>query len=186
MSSSRPRPGAFSGSSEGSATPNGRAFRSQPFWTGWRQVRCREVVIEGHDKGEVLEEPKSPGEIHFARSLPIEKGRRDVLLAYQMNGRDLSPSHGFPVRAIVPGWYGMASVKWLKRIVLVDRPFAGYFQTMDYSYFERRHGIASLVPVTENEVKSQIARPARYEVCQRAGITGPWGGMGRGSGGLEG
>src|SRR5262249_49048374 len=98
-----------------------------------------EVVLEGHDQCEVQDEPKSPGEIHFARSLPIETSRRDVLLAYQMNGRDLSPSHGFPLRAIVPGWYGMASVKWLKRIILVDRPFAGYFQTLDYSYFERRH-----------------------------------------------
>jgi DMSO/TMAO reductase YedYZ molybdopterin-dependent catalytic subunit len=126
-----------------------------------------EVVIEGHDKGEAQEEPKSPGEIHFARSLPIEKARRDVLLAYQMNGRDLSPSHGFPVRAIVPGWYGMASVKWLKRILLVERPFGGYFQTLDYSYFERRQGMPSLVPVTENEVKSQIARPARHEVVPK-------------------
>jgi DMSO/TMAO reductase YedYZ molybdopterin-dependent catalytic subunit len=126
-----------------------------------------EVVLEGHDTGEIPEEPKSPGAIHFTRSLPLEKARRDVLLAYQMNGRDLSPSHGFPLRAIVPGWYGMASVKWLKRILLVERPFAGYFQTLDYSYFERRPGIPSLVPVTENQVKAQIARPARHEVVSK-------------------
>jgi DMSO/TMAO reductase YedYZ molybdopterin-dependent catalytic subunit len=126
-----------------------------------------EVVLEGHDKGEVQEEPKSPGEIFFARSVPIEKARRDVLLAYQMNGQDLSPNHGFPVRALVLGWYGMASVKWLKRILIVDRPFAGYFQTLDYSYFESRQGLPSLVPVTENEVKSQIARPSRNEVVPK-------------------
>ncbi len=126
-----------------------------------------EVVLEGHDSGEIPEEPKSPGMIPFARSLPIEKARRDVLLAYQMNGRDLSPSHGFPLRAIVPGWYGMASVKWLKRILLVERPFAGYFQTLDYAYFERQHGIPSLVPLTENQVKAQIARPARQEVVPK-------------------
>jgi DMSO/TMAO reductase YedYZ molybdopterin-dependent catalytic subunit len=126
-----------------------------------------EVVLEGYDKGEVLDDPKSPGEIYFARSLPLAKARRDVLLAYQMNGRDLSPRHGFPVRAVVPGWYGMASVKWLSRILLVESPFAGYFQTFDYSYFERRHGIPSLVPVTENEVKCQIARPARHEVVPK-------------------
>jgi DMSO/TMAO reductase YedYZ molybdopterin-dependent catalytic subunit len=146
-------------------------------WTGVRlsaildrvcaKAEAVEVVIEGHDKGEVQEEPKSPGVIHFARSLPIEKARRDVLLAYQMNGRDLSRSHGFPVRAIVPGWYGMASVKWLRRILLVERPFGGYFQTLDYSYFERRQGIPSMVPLTENEVKSQIARPARSEVVPK-------------------
>lgn len=122
-----------------------------------------EVVLEGADKGRVEEEPKSPGEIHFARSIPLEKARRDVLLAYQMNGEDLSPEHGSPLRAIVPGWYGMASIKWLKRILVVDRPFAGYFQTLDYSYFERRDGLPSLVATTENEVKSQVARPARHE-----------------------
>ncbi|MEJ7638597.1 MAG: sulfite oxidase [Singulisphaera sp.] len=122
-----------------------------------------EVVLEGADKGRVEEEPKSPGEIHFARSVPLEKARRDVLLAYQMNGENLSPEHGSPLRAIVPGWYGMASIKWLSRILVVDRPFAGYFQTLDYSYFERRDGLPSLVATTENEVKSQVARPARHE-----------------------
>ncbi len=126
-----------------------------------------EVVLEGADKGRVEEEPKSPGEIHFARSIPLEKARRDVLLAYQMNGEDLSPEHGAPLRAIVPGWYGMASIKWLGRILVVDRPFAGYFQTLDYSYFERRDGLPSLVSTGENEVKSQIARPARDEAIPR-------------------
>jgi DMSO/TMAO reductase YedYZ molybdopterin-dependent catalytic subunit len=131
------------------------------------KISVVEVVLEGHDRGEIPEEPKTPGAIPFARSLPLEKARRDVLLAYQMNGRDLAPSHGFPLRAIVPGWYGMASVKWLKRILLVERPFAGYFQTLDYSYFERRQGIPSLVPLTENQVKAQIARPARHEVVPK-------------------
>jgi DMSO/TMAO reductase YedYZ molybdopterin-dependent catalytic subunit len=84
-----------------------------------------------------------------------------------MNGHDLAPRHGFPLRAVVPGWYGMASIKWLRRIIVVERPFAGYFQTLDYSYFERRHGIPSLAPVAENEVKAQIARPARHEVVPK-------------------
>ena len=69
-----------------------------------------EVVLEGADRG-MLEDPKSPpGELKFARSIPLEKARRDVLLAHKMNGEDLPPEHGFPVRAIVPGWYAMASV----------------------------------------------------------------------------
>ena len=88
-----------------------------------------EVVLEGADSG-MLEDPKSPpGELKFARSIPLEKARRDVLLAYKMNGEDLPPEHGFPVRAIVPGWYAMASVKWLQRIIVSDRPFTGYYQT---------------------------------------------------------
>ena len=72
-----------------------------------------EVALEGADRG-ILEDPKSPpGEFKFARSIPLEKACRDVLLAYKMNGQDLPPEHGFPLRAIVPGWYAMASVKWL-------------------------------------------------------------------------
>ena len=99
-----------------------------------------EVVLEGADGG-MLEDPKSPpGELKFARSIPLEKARRDVLLAYKMNGEDLPPEHGFPVRAIVPGWYAMASVKWLQRIIVTDRPFTGYYQTLDYAYWQRRGG----------------------------------------------
>ena len=89
-----------------------------------------EVILQGADKGQLTEEPKSPGEIHFARSLPLEKARQaEVLLAYQMNGKDLPAEHGFPLRAVVPGWYGMASVKWLTSIEVTDRPFQGYWQS---------------------------------------------------------
>lgn len=83
----------------------------------------------------------------------------DVLLAFQMNGEDLSPAHGAPVRAIVPGWYGMASVKWLARIIVTGKPFQGYYQTVDYAYWERRSAGSVLVPISEMQVKAQIARP---------------------------
>src|SRR5438874_9560887 len=99
---------------------------------------AREVVFEGVDHG-MLDDPKSPpGELRYSRSIPLEKAQRDVLLAYRMNGNDVLPEHGFPVRAIVPGWYAMASVKWLQRIIVTDRPFAGYYQTLDYAYWKRR------------------------------------------------
>ena len=126
-----------------------------------------EVILEGHDKGKFDEpNPKTPGEIHYARSLPLEKARRpEVLLAYQMNGEDLPPAHGHPVRAVIAGWYGMASVKWLRRVIVTDRPFDGFFQTFMYSIWERRHdGLPTLVPVAEMGVKSQIARPMLHEV----------------------
>jgi DMSO/TMAO reductase YedYZ molybdopterin-dependent catalytic subunit len=124
-----------------------------------------EVILEGADAGEIQEEPKSPGKLHFARSLPLDKARKpEVLLAYRMNGEELPGAHGFPVRVLVPGWYGMASVKWLTRVIVTDRPFRGYFQSLDYTYFERQHGLPTLVPVTELEVKAQVARPARHEV----------------------
>jgi DMSO/TMAO reductase YedYZ molybdopterin-dependent catalytic subunit len=130
-----------------------------------------EVVLEGADGG-MLEDPKSPpGELKFARSIPLEKARRDVLLAYKMNGEDLPPEHGFPVRAIVPGWYAMASVKWLQRIIVSARPFTGYYQTIDYAYWQRTdyghwqsgEEIAELTPLTEMQVKAEIARPAEGE-----------------------
>src|SRR5947207_7686590 len=103
-----------------------------------------EVILEGTDGG-MLEDPKSPpGKLHFARSIPLQKARADVLLAYKMNGSDLPPEHGFPVRAIVPGWYAMASIKWLQRIIVTDERFTGYYQTIDYAYWKRREQEAEL------------------------------------------
>ncbi len=119
-----------------------------------------QVVLEGADSG-VVADPASPGAIPFARSLPLEKANQpEVMLTWGMNGKDLPPEHGAPLRAIVGGWYGMASVKWLTRIVVVDKPFHGFWQTMDYTWFDRVHGLASLTPVAGLQVKSQIARPA--------------------------
>ena len=80
-----------------------------------------------------------------------------------MNGVELPAEHGFPLRAIVPGWYGMASVKWLTGIEVTDRPFQGYWQTAAYTYWNRHSGEPVAVPVREMQVKSEIARPARGE-----------------------
>src|SRR2546423_4947840 len=125
-----------------------------------------EVVLEGADSGEIKKEPQSPGKIHFARSLPLAKALMpEVILAHTMNGQPLSASHGFPVRAVVPGWYGMASVKWLSRIVVSDSLFRGYFQTSDYTFWDQRDELPiQLLPVSEIEVKAQIARPVLHEV----------------------
>jgi DMSO/TMAO reductase YedYZ molybdopterin-dependent catalytic subunit len=124
---------------------------------------AREVILEGADGG-ALEEPKRPpGKVRFARSIPLAKARTDVLLAYQMNGNDLLPQHGFPLRSIVPGWYAMASIKWLQRIIVTDRSFSGYYQTLDYSFWKRRGDIAELAPLTEMQIKAEIAKPAQGE-----------------------
>jgi DMSO/TMAO reductase YedYZ molybdopterin-dependent catalytic subunit len=122
-----------------------------------------EVILEGADGG-MLDEPKSPpSELKFARSVPLSKACADVLLAYRMNSSELPPEHGFPLRAIVPGWYAMASIKWLQRIIVTDQPFTGYYQTMDYAYWKRRGDIAELAPLTEMQIKAEIARPAQGE-----------------------
>ena len=123
-----------------------------------------DVVIEGADEGEPKNDPKPPGKIHFARGLPLAKALKpEVLLAYKMNGAVLPAAHGFPLRAVVGGWYGMASIKWVQRIVVTDRPFHGYDQTADYTIWERREGLPTLVPIAEVDVKASIARPAAGE-----------------------
>ena len=87
-----------------------------------------EVVFTGLDHG--LE---GGIEQAYQRSLSlIDVHRPEVLLAYEMNGAQLAPQHGFPLRLLVPGWYGMTSVKWLGRITAVDRPFEGYQQLHSY------------------------------------------------------
>ena len=122
-----------------------------------------EIILEGADKGELKEAPRPPGEICYARSLPVAKARADVLLAYELNGEPVTRSHGYPLRAVVPGWFGMASVKWLQRIVVSTTPFHGYYQSIDYTYWERRDGLPTLLPLAEMQVKAQIARPAANE-----------------------
>ena len=123
---------------------------------------AREIILEGADRGK-LEDPKSPpGEMNFARSIPMKKAS-DVLLAYKMNDVDLPAENGFPVRAIVPGWYAVASIKWLKRIIVTDKPFNGYYQTLDYSYWRREGELAELVPLREMQIKAEIARPSEGE-----------------------
>jgi len=124
-----------------------------------------DVILQGADKGEITDEPRAPGTIHFERSLPLAKAMKpEVFLAYKMNGKDLTPDHGFPVRAIVGGWYGMSSVKWLTHVTVTADPFEGFWQSLEYAYWRRERGRPTLTPVTEVQVKAQIARPALSEL----------------------
>jgi DMSO/TMAO reductase YedYZ molybdopterin-dependent catalytic subunit len=111
------------------------------------------VLFEGADRGYV----ESIGEtISFARSLPLSDALHpDTLLATMMNGDPLPPRYGAPVRLVVPGWFGMASVKWLRSIEVLTSPFDGYFQTQRYVYEDGR----SSTPVTRMRVKSLIVDP---------------------------
>jgi DMSO/TMAO reductase YedYZ molybdopterin-dependent catalytic subunit len=118
-----------------------------------------EVVLEGADEGEVDKTPIPSGKISFSRSLPLGKAYDDVLLAYEMNGEKLTAAHGFPLRAIVPGWYAMASVKWLRRLIVTAKPFNGYYQSLDYSFWDRSGPLPVLAPLTEQQIKAEIAQP---------------------------
>lgn len=89
-----------------------------------------EIVFTGLDKG------IEGGEVqHYQRSLRLDEAmREEVLLAYAMNGAPLQPQHGYPLRLLVPGWYGMTSVKWLDRIEAVAGPFQGFQMLRTYRY----------------------------------------------------
>src|SRR5437588_7873308 len=130
---------------------------------GLEQDAC-EIVLEGADRGTPKEQPVPPEPISYAWSLPRAKATQpEVLIAYQMNGRDLPSDHGFPVRAVVPGYYGMTSVKWLMRIQAVREPFHGYWNTSDYGYWASMDGMPVRRPLGEMQLKSEIARPRVYE-----------------------
>src|SRR3954454_18835292 len=123
-----------------------------------------EIVLEGADRGTPTEAPVPPGPISYARSVPRDKVmQREVLIAYQMNGRDLPLDHGYPVRAIVPVHYGMASVKWLTHVHAVREAFQGYWQTSDYGYWDQVDGKPVRRALREMKLKSEITRPCVYE-----------------------
>jgi len=113
----------------------------------------KEIVFHGADRG------FDAGVEHdFARSLALEHAlREEVLLAYEMNGTPLPPQHGAPLRLVVPRWYGMASVKWLRSIEAIDRPFEGLQQARSYHF--RRHPGEKGEPCTLMRVNSLLAPP---------------------------
>jgi DMSO/TMAO reductase YedYZ molybdopterin-dependent catalytic subunit len=112
-----------------------------------------EIVFSGADRGLQGED-----EHDYARSLRIDEATRpEVLLAYEMNGQPLQPQHGHPLRLIVPGWYGMASVKWLTSIEAVRDPFDGYQQVTAYHY--RRDADDPGEPVTRIRVRALMVPP---------------------------
>jgi len=113
------------------------------------QPGAREVVFRGADSGQVA---GRDGPVHFERSLPLRRlGSAEALLAYTMNGEPLPAAHGYPLRLVVPGWYGVASVKWLTGIELTSQAFGGHFQVDRYHIGGQ--------PVTLQAVRSVITEP---------------------------
>jgi DMSO/TMAO reductase YedYZ molybdopterin-dependent catalytic subunit len=126
---------------------------------------AQEVVFRGADSGT----PRGRTDtIRFERSLTLDWAcNPDVLLAYAMNGEPLPAEHGFPLRLVVPGWYGMASVKWLSEIAVVDRPFAGHFQINSYVFERQRDGGVVREPVSRERVRALIIEPAPDQAVAR-------------------
>jgi len=139
-----------------------------------------EVVATGADAGPRDDAPDDR-EVVFARALPLADALApDTLLALAMNGTPLPPEHGAPVRLIVPGWYGMASVKWLARLDVRTTPFEGYFQRRRYVY-DSDDGVA---PVARMRVKSVIVEPGEGARV-RPGRTRFWGWAWSGDGAID-
>src|SRR4051795_375528 len=120
-----------------------------------------EILFTGVDRGF-----DQGVEQDYERSLPVEEALRDdVLLAYAMNGRPIPPPHGFPLRLVVPDWYGMASVKWLRSISAIAEPFEGVQQTLLYRY--RRSEDDAGTPVTRKRPRALMAPPGIPEFLSR-------------------
>jgi DMSO/TMAO reductase YedYZ molybdopterin-dependent catalytic subunit len=120
-----------------------------------------EVVFTGLDRG-----IQGDVEHSYERSLPVAEALRDdVLLAYAINGQPLPPQHGFPLRLIVPGWYGMTHVKWLRSITAVDKPFTGWQQ--DAAYHLRQSEEERGQPVTRMLPRSLMVPPGIPEFLSR-------------------
>ena len=130
-----------------------------------------EVMFEGADHGPD-ETVGDPPEVTYERSLPIDKARHpDTMLAYEMNGEPLPLNHGFPLRLVVPGWYGMNSVKWLVGIHVLDKKFDGFYQTERYMTQNGPDSLEYYTYHTKMKVKSIITNPAPGETIPAGGYT---------------
>ena len=128
-----------------------------------------EVMFEGADHGpdEVADEP---AEVTYERSLPIAKASHpDTLLVYEMNGEQLPPEHGYPLRLLVPGWYGMTGVKWLVRMHVLDHEFKGFYQTERYMTTNGPNAETFYTYHTKMKVKSIITNPVPGETVPATG-----------------
>ena len=122
-----------------------------------------EVVFWGADAGEQTWRDEITFTEHFARSMSVSDAMSEgKLLVYEMNGEPLPSLHGFPLRLIAPGWYGVANVKWLTRIEVMDRRYQGFFMARDYvTIRELEEGGEStwtLTSVTHARIKSAPAK----------------------------
>jgi sulfane dehydrogenase subunit SoxC len=154
---------------------NGRALLSprpvsQPWLTGavgtaeWGGAPLRPLLAEAGVRDSVVEvvftglDHGVEGGIaqDYERAFPLAEAD-SALLAYEMNGGPLPPQHGFPLRLVVPGWYGMQNVKWLTRITLVETPFVGYQNSVAYRHYRSEDEAGE--PVTRMLPRSLMVPP---------------------------
>ncbi|MCZ7433504.1 sulfite oxidase [Streptomyces sp. WMMC1477] len=128
-----------------------------------------DVVFTGADHG-----VERGVEQDYQRGLPLAVARGEdpeVLVAYAMNGGPLPPQHGHPVRLVVPGWYGMAQVKWLRDITVVDAAFTGFQQTVAYRL--RQDAEEEGEPVTRIAPRALLIPPGFPDFLSRTRVVRP-------------
>ncbi|RKS77152.1 DMSO/TMAO reductase YedYZ molybdopterin-dependent catalytic subunit [Actinomadura pelletieri DSM 43383] len=143
----------------------------------WRGVRLATVLERAgllRSAVDVLPQGLDPNVVsggvdlgHVRRPLPVAKALKDVLLVYEMNGETLPPDHGFPVRLLVPGWVGIASVKWLGSIEVADHPLFSPWNTQTYRFFGPDYPPEGSAPLTGQVAKSAFELP--WPATVRAG-----------------
>lgn len=174
---------------------NGRALLSprpvsQPWLTGavgtadWTGVRLADLLEAAGPAGDAVDVVFSGAdhgiergvEDDYRRGLAVADATSpDVLVAYAMNGHPLPPQHGFPVRLVVPGWYGMAHVKWLCDIEVVDHGFDGFQNAVAYRL--RTEPDEPGRPVTRIEPRALLVPPGFPDFMSRTRVARPGGYM---------
>ncbi|MDQ3643119.1 MAG: sulfite oxidase [Actinomycetota bacterium] len=127
-----------------------------------------EVVFWGADAGEQVWREEITITEQFARGMSLADALDPAnLLVYEMNGEELPNLHGYPVRLIAPGWYGVANVKWLTRIEVIDRRYQGHFMARDYVTIREEERNEETVwtfsSVTHDRLKSAPAKVTRVD-----------------------
>ena len=129
------------------------------------KASARHVAFEGLDK------PLGSAQIKFIRSIPKEKALSSTILAYEMNGDPLPLEHGYPLRALALGWTGANCVKWLHRILVLDRPFEGFYMDKVYRKFRKEQAPEAGEIVTGMNLKSIITQPEQGETLGVGSVT---------------
>lgn len=132
----------------------------------WRGVKMSEVLARAGAKPEArhvwlecADQAPVPGVPAFVRSIPLALANSDAMLAWDMNGRALPKLHGAPLRAIVPGWFAMASAKWVTGLRVDAAPSDNHFMVRGYRYVYPGADPAAAPPVETMRVKSLITWP---------------------------
>jgi len=125
---------------------------------------ARHVAFEGMD------EPYGGTKLKFIRSIPLGKAMASTLLAYEMNGEPLPLAHGYPLRTLALGWTGANCCKWLKKIMVLDRPYEGHYMDKVYRVFQQGEDSKSGTVVTQIPLKSIITQPLPGQTLHRGKI----------------